>query len=103
MKKYIPSIIQVIALAMLIFGIFFCIMCFVNAGKASRGYYTRDPVAEALWNFGGVQCVLVVVSSAFVLGFSYIVEAACRYLERCDIQDIQEMQNSQDSEETVAE
>lgn len=84
MKKNISFIIQFIALAMFIVGIFACIICIIQAVKAGKGYYTRDPVAETLWYIGAAQSAIMAISSAFAVGFSYVVEAACKYIDRCN-------------------
>lgn len=62
-------------------------MCFVSkhqAWEAGIGYYTRDSAAVAMWNVIFVQSIITAISSVFVCGFSYIVEAACKYLTRCE-------------------
>lgn len=82
MRKSVPEIIRFIALAMLVGGV---IMCFVSkhqAWEADIGYYSRDSTAVAMWNVIFVQSIITAISSVFVCGFSYIVEAACKYLDR---------------------
>lgn len=96
MKKKIHIIIQFIALAMLVGGIFMFIICKHQAWEAGIGYYTRDKEAVAMWNFLSIQCIVTAISSVFVLGFSYIVEAACKYLEKCETEESQNLTNNEE-------
>lgn len=84
MRNSIAKIIRVMASIMLVGGIIMCIVSKHQAWEAGIGYYTRDSAAVAMWNVVFVQSIITAISSAFVYGFSYIVEAACKYLTRCE-------------------
>lgn len=84
MKKIICVAIQVLAVVMFIGGI---IMCFIAKRQAwdaeIESYYTRNASAVSMWNEIFILSVISVINSVFVYGFSYIVEAACLYIEKC--------------------
>ena len=90
MRNNISGIIRVIAVAMIVISVIAFIVCMKAASDAGSGYYTRDKSAEFLWNLGAIQCVGVFISSFFVYGFSYIVEAACKYLNKCEYEEYSE-------------
>lgn len=84
MRKNISIIIQFIAFAMFLVGIFSFVVCILKGNEAGRGYFTRDATSQAMWYAGIVPSIATFFSSFIVYGFSYIVEAACKYLERCE-------------------
>ena len=72
---------------MFLVGIVSFFICVVKGNEAGRGYFTRDANAQTMWYIGMIPSITTFFSSFIVYGFSYIVEAACKYLERCDAQD----------------
>lgn len=90
MKKYISNIIELIAIFLAVLSVIGIIVCIKEAQEAGRGYYTRNPTAELLWSIGAIQCVLSFFGSFVLIGFSYIVEAACRYLDKCGNDDAEQ-------------
>jgi len=84
MRKNIHEIIQVIAFVMFIAGIIFSIVSIKECIYAGKGYYTRDPVGQMMWGNIAVQSVITTISSILVYGFSFIVQAACKYLDKCE-------------------
>ena len=105
MRKSIFIIIRVFALIMLVGGIILFFVCKYKAWESGIGYLTRDTSEVAMWNILSIQCIITAISSVFVFGFSYIVEAAVRYLNRCDDEDYQQYiesikeQNNQNNNE----
>ena len=91
MKK-LTLVIRFIAAVMLVGGF---VMILVSryqswsAGIDSR-WDSSAVMAKLLWDFGFVQSIVTVISSVFVFGFSYIVEAAMLYIEKCNLQEIEE-------------
>ena len=88
MRK-IPLIIRVIAALMLIGGLVMIVVCREQSWEASINSRWNDSAAFAkvLWDIGFSQSIVTAISSFFVFGFSYIVEAACIYIDRCNQQD----------------
>lgn len=84
MRNNIGGIIRFIAFAMAAVSVIAFIVCLKEAKDAGSGYITRDRGAEFMWNLGAIQCVAAFISSFVVCGFSYIVEASCKYLDRCE-------------------
>lgn len=83
MKKVIVKAIQILALLMLIGGVFMFFVCRYEAWDSEiRSYYSKDSSSVVMWQLLSVQCILTAISSIFVFGFSYIVEAACLYIEK---------------------
>lgn len=80
--KFVTVTIKVIAVLMFVIGL---IMFFVSqdeARYASYGFYGKHSTDVLYWKFISVQSIVTAVSSVFVYGFSYIVEAACKYLKK---------------------
>lgn len=86
MRKYVPKILQALALIMFVGGIALFIFCNTKAWESGLGYYTRDREAVVFWKFLSYQCIGMAISSIFVVGFSYIVQAACLYIEKSEDQ-----------------
>jgi len=72
MKKFIVVFTKVIPWVFIIAGI---IMILANPPRRAHGY-DEDPVAAILMLLG------VIVSSLLFFAFSYVVEAACLFLEK---------------------
>lgn len=84
MKNFIITAIKAVAFLMLVFGAIMFIVCIAKAEDAGRGFYTRDAAAQTFWYIGAIPSLTTVFSSFIVFGFSYIVEAACMYIDRCE-------------------
>lgn len=82
MRKYVPKILQALALIMFVGGIILFVVCQSQAWESGLGYYTRDREAVVFWKFLSYQCIGMAISSIFVVGLSYIVQAACLYIEK---------------------
>lgn len=66
MRNYIVELIQAVALAMFVLSI----------------------IGLAIFKLVGiVQCIELVFGSVLVYGFSFIVEAACKYLNKCEYEE----------------
>lgn len=94
-KSLVFEAIKVIAVIMLVVGIIAFFVCIRNAGEAGRGYYTKDPVAEFMWIIGAINSIAIAISSVFAYGFSYVVEAACIYIEKKKEEDETEEQEAE--------
>lgn len=84
MKKFVIGAIDTVASLLLILGIIMFFICISEGRDAGRGYYTKDTTAQVFWYIGAAQSFLFILGSFLVYGFSYIVEASCKYLERCE-------------------
>jgi hypothetical protein len=84
MRKNISGVIRVIAFLMFVLGTIMFVVGMIKGADAGRGYYTRDTTAQFIWYACAAYSFSILVSSFFVLGFSYIVDAACKYLERSE-------------------
>ena len=82
MEKFIVIAIRFIAGVLFFGGIVLFFVCRHLAWDAGIGYITRDPAAVSMWNFLSIQCIVSAISSVFVFGFSYIVQAACIYVKK---------------------
>ena len=82
MKRNFHQVIQVVAFLMLVIGLFMFVFALVKSIDAGKGYYTRDPVSQVIWGVIAAQSLATAVGSVFVYGFSFIVKAACTYLEK---------------------
>lgn len=89
MKKFVINAIEFVAVFMFIVGVIMFFVCIKQGDDAGRGYYSRDPVSETMWYIGAAQSFMTVLGSFLVFGFSYIVRAACKYLDRCEIEEEQ--------------
>ena len=69
MKSLLEIAFVTMFVLLLVFGIIFVIVCFVKSNEDSFDYLVT-----------GLSCI---VSSFFAIGFNYIVQAACTYLDRC--------------------
>lgn len=87
MKRFVICAIDTVASLLLVAGIISFLVCISEGNDAGKGYYTRDTTAQVFWYIGAVQSFLFFLGSFLVFGFSYIVEAACKYLERCDAEE----------------
>ena len=87
MKKFVIGAINVVACLMLILGAIMFFVCVAKGDEAGRGYFTRDPAAQTMWYIGTIPSIVTFLSSFIVFGFAYIVEAACKYLEKPDEQE----------------
>lgn len=96
MRKYVPKILQALALIMFVGGILLFAVCNAEAWEAGIGYYTRDREAVVFWKFLSYQCIGMAISSIFVVGLSYIVQAACLYIEKREQEECEE-QTEQDN------
>ena len=96
MRKYVPKILQAFALIMFVGGIALFIFCNTEAWEAGFGYYSRNREVVAFWKFLSYQCIGMAISSIFVVGFSYIVQAACLYIEKREQEECEE-QTEQDN------
>lgn len=94
MRKYVPKILQALALIMFVGGILLFVFCNAEAWEAGIGYYSRDREAVVFWKFLSYQCIGMAISSIFVVGLSYIVQAACLYIEKCE--ELREQDNVQE-------
>ena len=95
MRKLIVDLIRGVACMMLVVGVISFIVCLAKADKAGSGYFSREPVLEFVWNVGAIYSAATAISSFFVFGFSFVVEAACRYLDRCDLEDTETVKTEQ--------
>ena len=84
MKNFIITAIKAIAFLMLVIGAIMFIVCLAKGDEAGRGFYTRDVAAQTFWYIGTIPSLTTIFSSFVVFGFSYIVEAACMYIDRCE-------------------
>jgi len=84
MKKLPYLSLRVFALILFFGGIILAIYCSYSAWDFKIHHYHRDSVGEFLWNAGTVASIAVSLSSIVVCGLSYVVEAACKYIERVD-------------------
>lgn len=66
MRNIIVELIQIVALSMVVLGII--------------GLFIFKLV-------GVVQCIEAIFGAILVYGFSYIVDAACKYLNRCEYEE----------------
>lgn len=82
MRKFIVGAIQFVGVFMLVVGTISFFVCMVKAQDASRYLFRRDALSEFMWNIGAIQSLCAALSSFFVFGFSYIVKAACLYIEK---------------------
>lgn len=82
MRNNISGIIRFIAFVMFAAGAIMFIVGIVKGTDAGSGYYSRDPAAQFAWYACAAYSFSTLVASFFVFGFSYIVEAACKYLEK---------------------
>jgi len=73
-------------------------VCIAKGNEAGRGYFTKDPVAQTMWYIGTIPSLSTFFSSFIVYGFSYIVEAACMYIDKRN-QDINEEIEQESTEE----
>ena len=80
MRKNISGIIRFIAIMMFALGSIMFIIGIIKGVDAGKGYYSRDPAAQFAWYACAAYSFSTLVASFFVFGFSYIVEAACKYL-----------------------
>lgn len=69
MKSFLEVCFVTLFVLLLFFGIVFVIVCFVKSNEDSFDYMVT-----------GLSCI---ISSFLAIGFNYIVQAACTYLERC--------------------
>ena len=84
MKKFVIGAINTVAFLMLVLGVIMFFVCIVKGDEAGRGVYTRDAAAQTMWYIGTIPSIMFVFNSFLIYGFSYVVEAACKYLERCE-------------------
>lgn len=82
MKRFVYTCMRVLAALMFVGGIIMCFVSKYQAWNAGLGYFTRDASAVAMWNIIFFQSIVTAISSVFVYGMSYIVEAACMYIEK---------------------
>lgn len=90
MKKFVYTCMRVLAAIMFIGGIIMCFVSKYQAWDAGIGYYTRDSSAVAMWNIIFFQSIITAISSVFVYGLSYVVEAACIYIDKQQEDDAEE-------------
>lgn len=81
MRNNISGIIRFIAFVMFVTGSIMFIVGMIKGTDAGKGYYSRDPVAQFAWYSCAAYSFSTLIASFFVFGFSYIVEAACKYLD----------------------
>ena len=79
MNNFIVSVIKIMSLLTFIIGVLMIIACF---SKEDAGFF--------------VDGIGLIIASVFLAGFSNIVDAACRYIDKCDAED---EKNSADDEE----
>lgn len=91
MKK-LPLVIRIIAAIMLIGGFVMLFVCRYQSWLAGiNGRWDDSAVmAKVIWDISFVQSIVTVISSVFVFGFSYIVEAALLYIDKINLQDVEE-------------
>lgn len=78
MKRFICKAIRVMAVFSLIIG------CLLMLGGISQSITRYDGASYIYWAYIGAVCIL----NFFLLyGFSYVVEAACRYIEKTEDSD----------------
>lgn len=82
MRNKISEIIRFIAFVMFAAGAIMFIVGIVKGADAGKGYYTRDPAAQIAWYTCAAYSFSSLMASFLVYGFSFIVEAACKYLDR---------------------
>lgn len=87
MKSFIPNAIRVFAFLLFIVGIILLIVGIIKGNDAGRGYYSRNETAMFIWYGVSLNAFVTVIASVFVYGFSYIVEASCKYLEKCEAEE----------------
>jgi len=84
MRNNISGIIRTIAFLMFVLGAIMFVIGILKGEDAGKGYYSRDPVAQFAWYACAAYSFSTLVASFFVFGFSYIVEAACKYLDKTE-------------------
>ena len=90
MKRFVCNCMRVLAAIMFVGGIIMCFFSKYQAWNAGIGYLTRDASAVAMWNIIFFQSIVTAISSVFVYGLSYVVEAACIYIEKQQEEDAEE-------------
>ena len=80
MKNFIVNSIRNIAVFMFVMGVIMLFVCVMKGNDA--GYYSRDTAEKTMWYFGIFPSVLSILNSFIVYGFSYVVDAACKYIEK---------------------
>lgn len=65
MRNYISEAIQFVAMLMFVLGI----------------------IGLTIFKFDAIICISSITSSIIVYGFSFVVEAACKYLNRCEYEE----------------
>lgn len=65
MRNYVSEAIQYVAMFMFVLGIIGLVISKIDA----------------------ITCITSITSSIIVYGFSFVVEAACKYLNRCEYED----------------
>lgn len=65
MRNYVSEAIQYVAMFMFVLGI----------------------IGLVIFKIDAITCITSITSSIIVYGFSFVVEAACKYLNRCEYED----------------
>ena len=88
--KFVTVTIKVIAVLMFVIGVIMFFVAQDEARYASYGFYGKHSTDVLYWKFISVQSIVTAISSVFVYGFSYIVEAACKYLRKDENVEVEE-------------
>lgn len=88
--KFIILAIKAIALLMFLLGVVACFYTEAQSYNLSFGYMGKHSPEVLYWKLLFVQSVVTTISSVFVYGFSYIVEAACKYLRKDENVEVEE-------------
>lgn len=80
MKKFAYLSVRVLSVLMFIGGIVLCFLFSLNEWSAKIDHLYSDAV---MWKYLFYGAICMTINSIPVLGFSYIIEAACKYLNSC--------------------
>ncbi len=84
MRKFAYLSLRILSLIMFVGGIILCILFHHNEWVAQIDHMASD---ASLWRMLFYVALGVTINSIPIYGFSFIVEAACKYLEKKDLEE----------------